>query len=81
MMGSDYKSVRVGTQRAILKTEMQDVYDDNGAVTKKIRASELQIPLSSTLITIHANGFASEQEELAFATKLDLDKLKAALGE
>jgi hypothetical protein len=80
MMGSDYKSVRVGTQRAILKSEMQDVTDDNGN-TKKVRSSELQIPLSSTLITINLNGFASEQDELAFASKLDLATLKAALGE
>lgn len=81
MMGQDYKSVRVGgTQRAILKTEMQDSYDDSGA-SKKIRSTEIQIPLSSTLITLHLNGFATEQDELAFAAKLDLTKLKAALGE
>ena len=81
MMGQDYKSVRVGgTQRAILKTEMQDSYDDKGA-SKKIRSTEIQIPLSQTLITLHANGFASEQDELAFAAKLDLAKLKTALGE
>jgi hypothetical protein len=81
MMGPDYKSVRVGgTQRAILKTEMQDFYDDKGA-TIKIRSTEIQIPLNQTLITIRLNGFATEQDELAFAAKLDLTKLKAALGE
>lgn len=71
MMGADYKSVRVGTQRAILKSEM----DDNK------RSTEIQIPLSQTLITLHLEGFATEQDELAFANKLDIAKLKAALGE
>jgi hypothetical protein len=33
MMGSGYKSVQVGSQRAILKSEMEDFYDDNGAQT------------------------------------------------
>lgn len=80
MLGQGYKSVRVGTYRAILKTEMQDYYDDNGS-SKQIRSSELQIPLTQTLITINARGFASEQEELAFASKLDIDKLKMSLGE
>ncbi|MBK9731577.1 MAG: hypothetical protein IPO83_09845 [Chitinophagaceae bacterium] len=80
MMGPDYKSVRVGTQRAILKSEMEEAYDDKGT-SKQIRSSEIQIPLSQTLITIKANGFATEQDELAFANKLDLAKLKTALGE
>lgn len=81
MMGAEYKSVRVGgTQRAIMKSEMQDAYDDKGNSTK-IRSSEIQIPLSQTLITINANGFATEQDELAFANKLDIPKLKTALGE
>ena len=79
MLGPGYKSVRVGTNRAILKNEMQD-FDDNG-VTKKIRSTEIQIPLGQTLITIRANGFATEQDELAFATKLDLEKMRTALGE
>ncbi len=78
MLGEGYKSVRVGPRRAILKSEMDDYYD-NGA-SKKIRSSELQIPLSQTLITINLKGFATEQEELAFATKLDIDKLSALLG-
>ncbi len=78
MMGEGYKSVRVGTKRAILKSEMDDYYDDNGA-SKKIRSSELQIPLNQTLITINLKGFASEAEELAFAAKLDIDKLSALL--
>jgi len=78
MLGEGYKSVRVGTRRAILKSEMEDFYDDSA--TKKIRSSELQIPLSQTLITINLKGFATEQEELAFASKLDIDKLSALLG-
>jgi hypothetical protein len=80
MMGSGYKSIRIGTTRAILKSEMQEYYGDNDT-PKKIRSTEIQIPLSQTLITINAHGFATEQEELAFATKLDLDKLKTLLGE
>lgn len=79
MLGDGYKSVRVGTRRAILKSEMDDYYDNNGA-SKKIRSTELQIPLSQTLITINLKGFATEQEELAFAAKLDIDKLSALLG-
>lgn len=78
MMGQDYKSVRVGTQRAILKSEMEDSNDGSG---KQVRNSEMQIPLSQTLITLQLNGFATEQDELAFANKLDLAKLKVALGE
>lgn len=78
MMGEGYKSVRVGTKRAILKSEMDDYYDDNGT-SKKIRSSELQLPLNQTLITINMKGFASEAEELAFASKLDIDKLSALL--
>lgn len=78
MMGEGYKSVRVGTKRAILKSEMDDYYDDNGT-SKKIRSSELQLPLNQTLITINMKGFASEAEELAFAGKLDIDKLSALL--
>jgi hypothetical protein len=80
MMGQDYKSVRVGTQRAIMKSEMQDFYDDNGN-SHKARSSEIQIPLNQTLIKIDANGFATEQAELDFANKLDIPKLKAQLGE
>ena len=80
MLGQGYKSVRVGTRRAILKNEMEDFYDDNGT-SKQIRSSELQIPLTQTLITINLKGFASEAEELAFANKLDIEKLKTALGE
>ena len=75
MLGPGYKSVRVGTGRAILKTEMQD----NGS--GQMRSTEIQIPLGQTLITIRANGFATEQDELAFATKLDLEKIRTALGE
>ena len=80
MMGQGAKSCRVGTTRAVIKTEMTDHYDDNGT-SKKIRSSELQIPLTQTLITITMRGFASEAEELAFASKLDVEKLRTALGE
>jgi hypothetical protein len=75
MMGKEYKSARVGSNRAILKSEMED--GDNG---KKIRSTEIQLPLGQTLILIHTNGFATEQDELAFANKLDLEKIRAALG-
>ena len=80
LMGEGAKSVRVGTQRAILKTEMTDFYG-NSDVSKKIRSTQIQIPLSQTLITIQAKGFANEQAELAFAAKLDLAKIKQAVGE
>jgi hypothetical protein len=76
MMGPGYKSVRVGTNRAIAKTDLQD--DGSGS---KTRSTEIQIPLGQTLITIRANGFATEQDEIAFATKLDLEKIRTALGE
>ena len=80
MMGEGYKSARVGTRRAILKSEMEDYYgDDNNS--KPIRSTELQIPLSQTLISLNLKGFASEQEEIAFATKLDIEKLADLLGE
>ena len=71
MMGSDYKSIRIGTRRAILKSNMEG----------SVRNTEIQIPLSQTLIIINARGFASEAEELAFAGKLDIDRLKVCLGE
>ena len=80
MLGDGYKSVRVGTRRAIMKTQNDTYYDDNGS-SKPIRSSELQIPLNQTLITLNLRGFASEQEELAFAGKLDIDKLSGLLGE
>lgn len=80
MLGEGYKSVRVGTRRAILKSEMEDYYGDSGGSTK-VRSSELQIPLSQTLITLNFRGFASEQEELAFAGILDIEKLSELLGE
>jgi len=80
MMGQGYKSVRIGTRRAVLKSEMQDFYDDNGG-SKSIRSTELQVPLTQTLITINLKGFATEADEIAFATKLDIEKLRVALGE
>jgi len=80
MLGQGYKSVRIGTRRAILKSEMEDFYDDNGG-SKSIRSSELQVPLTQTLITINLKGFATEADEIAFANKLDIEKLRVALGE
>ena len=80
MMGQGAKSVRVGTRRAVLKTEMQDYYGGSGQ-SKQIRSTELQIPLTQTLITINLKGFASEADELAFANKIDVEKLRVALGE
>jgi len=80
MMGQEYKSVRVGTRRAILKSEPEDYYGDDGS-EKKIRATELQIPLTSTLITMNLKGFANEAEELSFASKLDIEKIRTLLGE
>lgn len=76
MMGPNYKSVRVGTNRAIAKTDIQDSGDG-----QKIRSTEIQIPLNQTLIIVRANGFATEQDELAFANKLDIAKIRTALGE
>lgn len=76
MLGSEYKSVRVGAIRAISKTDLQDGDNDT-----KIRSTEIQIPMGQTMITIQANGFATEQDELSFANKLDLEKIRTALGE
>lgn len=76
MLGSEYKSVRVGTTRAISKTDLED-----GENESKIRSTEIQIPMGQTMITIQANGFATEQDELSFAAKLDLEKIRTALGE
>lgn len=80
MLGTNYKSVRVGTNRAILKSEMQDADNGSGG-SVKIRSTEIQIPLGQTLITIRTGGFATEQDELAFANKLGLEKIRTALGE
>jgi hypothetical protein len=60
---------------------MEDFYDDNGTATKQIRSTEIQIPLTSTMITLNLKGFAAEADELAFANKLGIDKIKTALGE
>lgn len=78
MLGSGYKSVRVGTNRAILKSDVQESGEGDG---KKTRSTEIQIPLGQTLITVRTNGLASEQDELAFANKIGLDKIRIALGE
>ncbi len=80
MLGQGQKSVRVGTRRAIMKTEMEDYTDEQGT-SKKIQVSEIQVPLGQTLITFKTKGFATEQDALAFAAKFDLDKIKTLLGE
>jgi len=80
MLGQGQKSIRIGTRRAIMKTESENFYDDKGG-SKQIQVNEIQVPLSQTLITFKLKGFASEQESIAFATKFDLDKIKALLGE
>lgn len=80
MLGQGNKSIRIGTKRAIMKTEMEEFTDDKGT-SKQIRVSEIQVPLNQTLFNIKTRGFASEQEELAFAGKLDLDKFRELLGE
>lgn len=76
MLGPGYKSVRIGTIRAIAKTDVQG--DGNG---NKSRSTEIQVPMGQTLINIRTNGFATEQEEITFANKLQLEKIKTALGE
>ena len=81
MLGEGYKSVKVGTQRAILKSEMEDRFVEDGKPEIQIRSTEIQIPLGQTLITLQLSGFATEADELAFASKFDLAKLKTALGE
>lgn len=81
MLGEGYKSVKVGTQRAILKSEMEEKFVEDGKPYIQVRSTEIQIPLGQTLITMDLSGFASEADELSFASKLDLAKLKLALGE
>lgn len=80
MLGQGQKSVRIGTRRAIMKTENENYYDDKGA-SKQIQVNEIQLPLSQTLITFKLKGFASEQEAIAFAAKFDIDKIKTLMGE
>lgn len=80
MMGPEYKSIRIGTRRAILKSEMDEYYGDSGG-SKQIRSTEIQVPLTQTLITVNLRGFATEAEEMAFVTKLDIEKLRTLLGE
>ncbi len=80
LMGQGQKSIRIGARRAIAKTEMEDRTDDKG-ITKQVRVTEIQIPLSQTMVTVKSIGLANEQEEQAFVSKIDLDKLKTLLGE
>lgn len=80
MLGQGQKSVRIGTRRAIQKSENENYYDDKGA-SKQIQVIEIQLPLSQTLITFKLKGFATEQDALAFATKFDIDKIKSLMGE
>jgi len=60
----------------VAKTDLQD--DGNGT---KTRSTEIQIPLNQTMITVRANGFSTEQDELAFANKLDIEKIRTVFGE
>ncbi|MDZ4706899.1 MAG: hypothetical protein SH818_00740 [Saprospiraceae bacterium] len=80
MLGQGQKSVRIGTRRAIMKTEMEDTYDDKGA-SIKIMINEVQVPLSQTLITFRLRAFLSEQDAIAFINKFDIEKIKNLLGE
>jgi len=80
MLGQGQKSVRIGTRRAIIKTEPETFYDDKGG-NKQIQVNEIQVSLGQTLVTFKLKGFASEQDAIAFATKFDLDKIKMLLGE
>jgi len=80
MLGQGQKSVRIGTRRAIMKTEMEDGYDDKG-VAMKIMVNEVQLPLSQTLITFRLRAFLNEQDALAFINKFDMEKIKNLLGE
>ncbi len=79
-LGQGQKSVRIGTRRAIMKTEMEDAYDDKGTAMK-IMINEVQIPLSQTLITFRLRAFLSEQDAIAFINKFDIEKIKNLLGE
>jgi hypothetical protein len=78
--GSNQKSVRVGTKRALLQMNQEEEYDNNNNV-KKVMVGDLQIPLNATLITVKARGFKDEAAILAFANALNIDKIKAALGD
>ncbi|MBK9109628.1 MAG: hypothetical protein IPM92_14965 [Saprospiraceae bacterium] len=59
---------------------MIDFYGNDDQVLK-IRATQIHLPLGQTLVGFNLRGFASEQEELAFASKLDFGKIKIAAGE
>lgn len=80
LLGEGAKSIRVGTQRGVLKTEMIDFYGNSDQVIK-IRGTQIHIPLGQTLVGFNLRGFSSEQEELAFASKIDFQKIKMAAGE
>ncbi|MBK8512513.1 MAG: hypothetical protein IPL56_09760 [Saprospiraceae bacterium] len=80
MLGQGQKSIRVGSRRAIIKSDQEDYTDEKG-ITRPIQVSEIQIPLSQTLVTFKTRGFATEQDAISFAAKFDLDKIKTLLGE
>lgn len=80
LMGPGAKTIRVGTQRGVLKTEMIDFYGNNDQAIK-IRSTQIHIPFGQTLVGFNLRGFASEQDELAFASKIDFQKIKQAAGE
>ncbi|MBK8956701.1 MAG: hypothetical protein IPM34_14265 [Saprospiraceae bacterium] len=80
ILGPGAKSIRVANLRGVLKTETIDFYGDNDQQLK-IRGTQIQIPVGQTLIMFNLRGFASEQDELAFASKIDFQKIKMAAGE
>ena len=73
--------VGVTTSTMAVKDGRQRLVVDLTLASFETGVTELQIPLTQTMITINARGFANEQEELAFAQKLNIENIRAALGE
>jgi len=78
--GNNQKSIRIGTRRAMIKTETDEVYDDDGN-SKKMQSFEIQLPVNQTLISLKGNGFENEAAFMAFVNKLELEKLIKTIGE
>jgi hypothetical protein len=66
--GNGQKSVKVGSQRGLLKYEKEE------------GTGELQIILGQTLITINSDGKIPEADLLKFAEKIDYAKLNTLLN-